>query len=253
MSGSRRELADPVLRLVVLVDAAEPESPATRRRRPGSARSAAAGRAAGSCRGPSRAGRRGGWRPGRRTGPPASPGAATSGSRSARARGRSSSPSGSSAASCGRRSSRSGGSTSYATSSSPVALVGMEDALVEVDHPVGAGGGLGVVRDHDDRLPELLVQAPQQARGSRRPTSRRGRPWARRRRGSSGRRRSPARSRRAAPGRRRAAADSGPCGPRGRRSRAPSRRACGARPSSDGVSRSGSSTFSNAVRTGSRL
>ena len=32
----------------------------------------------------------------------------------------------------------------------------LEDPLVEVDEPVGAGGGLRVVGHHDDRLPELV-------------------------------------------------------------------------------------------------
>ena len=44
----------------------------------------------------------------------------------------------------------------------PGALVGVEHALVEVDHAVGPRGRLRVVRHHDDRLAELLVQAPQQ-------------------------------------------------------------------------------------------
>src|SRR6476619_3523210 len=40
-------------------------------------------------------------------------------------------------------------------------LVGLENALVEVHHPVGTARGLRVVRDHDDRFAELLVQALQ--------------------------------------------------------------------------------------------
>src|SRR5687768_5399468 len=37
-------------------------------------------------------------------------------------------------------------------------LVGLEHALVEMHHPVRAGRRLRVVRHHDDRLPELLIQ-----------------------------------------------------------------------------------------------
>ena len=126
-----------------------------------------------------------------------------------------------------------------------------ELAVAEGDQAVGVGGGDRVVGDHDHRLAELVDRAAQQRRARRRSPSSRGCRSARRRRRRPVWRPARGRRRPAAAGRRRARRGGGCGGPRGRRCGSAARptRWSGLRPAIE----SGSTRFSSAVRTGSRL
>ena len=112
-------------------------------------------------------------------------------------------------------------------------------------------GRLGIVGDHHHGLPELVDGAPQEPAAPPRSISSRGCRWARRRTPRPASRPGRGPPRRAAAGRRRARTGGGCAGRRGRRCRSAARStaASGFSPAIE----SGSTTFSSAVRTGSRL
>ena len=141
--------------------------------------------------------------------------------------------------------------SSITSSAEPGAASWTIAAVAEGDQAVGVGGGLGVVGDHDHRLAELVDRLAQQRAGRRRSPSSRGCRSARRRRRPPAWRPAPGRPRPAAAGRRRARRAGGCGGPRGRRCGSAGRATprSGLRPAIE----SGSTRFSSAVRTGSRL